>query len=123
MKILLATIALLIGSAAFAQSAPVVIGNGAYLLQACQIQARVDSGTQTNGTANDFIAAGYCMGMVKGVRDVAAWTNSASVPLSITNREVAAVVVKFLLANPQRLGEADTTLTLAALKQTYGGTR
>ena len=58
MKILLATIALLIGSAAFAQSAPVVIGNGAYLLQACQIQARVDSGTQTNGTANDFIAAG-----------------------------------------------------------------
>ena len=123
MRTILLIAAVLMASVAYGQSAPVVIGNGAYLLQACQIQARVDSGTQTNGTANDFIAAGYCMGMVKGVRDVAAWTNSASVPLSVTNREVAAVVVKFLLANPQRLSEADTTLTLAALKQTYGGTR
>ena len=123
MRTILLIAAVLMASVAYGQSAPVVIGNGAYLLQACQIQARVDSGTQTNGTANDFIAAGYCMGMVKGVRDVATWTNSASVPLSITNREVAAVVVKFLLANPQRLGEADTTLTLAALKQTYGDAR
>lgn len=63
--------------------------------------------------------AGWCMGVVSGIRDAIDALKIVCVPFNVTNGQATRVVVKYIDARPQRQHEAFTGLVIEALSAAF----
>lgn len=59
--------------------------------------------------------AGWCMGLVRGARDILEPLNIVCVPFNVTNEQAVRIVVKYIDDRPQRQHESFSALVIAAL--------
>jgi hypothetical protein len=62
---------------------------------------------------------GWCMGLVKGIRDTVEAANIVCVPLNVTNEQAVRIVVKYIDDRPQRQHESFSALVIAALSAAF----
>jgi len=97
--------------------------NGTALLSQCNSAVHIIEGRATS----DFIGAGYCMGLLTGVRHTLdAFTDiepkstmAACIPQNVSTLQIAKVVLHHLNASPEDLHNEDFTLTVAALVSAF----
>jgi len=99
--------------------------DGNELLKKCQSSVYLED-KKTDSPGFDLYDVQYCFGMLRGVVDTITLyqlsfpkNKLACVPNSVTNGQVARVVVKYLKKNPERLHERDATLMVFAFMEAF----
>ena len=96
--------------------------DGSELLKNCGEAVRLIDNSQATV---DALSIGYCQGMVRGVADLLVLgknlsdTYGACIPNGATTDQLIQIVHKYLTDNPTQLHEANSTLSLTALKEAY----
>lgn len=99
--------------------------DGNNLLKACRLVVKVSDGEQI--LSNQQLVAGYCIGLLEGVRSALTIHKDQLEPVyricfpynGITNEQAARIVVKYLDSHPELLNEDPSLLTVYAYRDVY----
>lgn len=99
--------------------------DGNSLLKQCSTFSRIDSSEAGNPTGTELMSAGFCLGLMQGIRHtnraygVVSKTLFCEPEHGVTNGQAARVVTKYLQEHPEQLHESDSGLAMFALMEAF----